>query len=217
MTQPYEKSIGLKTIYLTLVRRFVAIFAIFLPIALASYIITSKVMTKTFQSTTSLSRGGAISQPQYNIMTQTIKKNATTDKVAQALAIKHANGSPITSGEIYSGIGFGAYVANAVTINVTFQSSDQTIVKSVLDQLATTSVEALKELGNDYVNLTVSSPSAEPTKNSKENQYFLIGLVAGAVLALGMPFVYEIVADELYDKDDLTKLGIPAFEIKAVK
>ena len=218
MTQPYEKSIGLKTIYLTFVRRFIAIIAIFLPIVLASYIVTSKIIIKTYQSSAALAiSGNVIGAGAHSAIEGVIKSPSTSDKVASLLTIKHSDGSTISGSEILSGVACSIYTANENSLIITFQSNDQTIIKTVLNQLASTSVELLKESSTGYAGLSVYSTATEPVKNSKDNQYFLIGLAVGGILALGMPFIYEIVSDELYDKDDLTKLGIPAFEIKAVK
>ncbi|MBQ7243954.1 MAG: hypothetical protein IJS52_07090, partial [Bacilli bacterium] len=57
----YERQIGLRTIWLTILRRFVDAIVIFVPIALASFVVTQKVMTKSFTSSTTLTINGVIS------------------------------------------------------------------------------------------------------------------------------------------------------------
>ncbi len=44
---------------------------------------------------------------------------------------------------------------------------------------------------------------------------FLGLLLASAVVAIGIPFIYEIVANRVYDKDDIKELGSSAIEIRA--
>ena len=68
-----------------------------------------------------------------------------------------------------------------------------------------------------FAALTVDNPASAGVKNSKENRYFLIAAAAGLVVALAVPFVYEIIADEVYDAKDITDWGVPATLIDASK
>ena len=61
----YEKSICLKTIWLTIVRRFEYILLIFVPIALATLIVTRFVLKKTYQSTVTVSLNKTFSDTGY--------------------------------------------------------------------------------------------------------------------------------------------------------
>ena len=216
--QKYERTIGLKTIFLTLRRRFVAIIAIFIPIALASFLVTKKMIHPVYTSSVTISRGAAISQPQYNLIVQNFKATSTADKVVEALTITHEGGDAITSAEISSGLSFSTYVANAISVTLSFQSTDSSICQGVLDQVVATGIEVMQTVhATDYAALKATGSASSPTSDNKQRNYFLIGLAAGAVLALGMPFVYEIVADEVFDKGDLLDMGIPTFELKASK
>ena len=42
-------------------------------------------------------------------------------------------------------------------------------------------------------------------------------IAVDVVLALGFPFAYEIVSDEVYDKDDAERLGGNGFEITVLQ
>ncbi len=213
--QNYERVITLKTIYLTLVRRTEMILLFFLPLFLASYIVTNHVMAKTYTSSTVINNGGsAINQATYSAMGLALKTGSIFEKTEDALAdsgLKHSDGSAITVSEISSGLSFSTFVSNMVAFTVSFSSSDNTIVQSVLKEYSTVALESVSET---YPNLAIYSAATEATKTSSENKYFFVGVAASLVLALGIPFVFEILADEVFDADDIQMLGAPGFEIK---
>ena len=222
----YEKQIGLKTIYLTLARRFHIILLIFIPIALATFIVTNFMLTKTYQSTVTLNRGAVISAAQYQVIQNYVSDTSSDETKPGAIYttalnlktadVKHANGNEITVAEIKSGLSFATLATNSISVNFSFTSSDKSITEKVMDELAKNAVEYLKSDRNsskaEYTNLAASKATAA-SKNSSENKYLLIGLAAAVVLALGIPFVYEIVSDQVYDKDDITSFGADAFTL----
>ena len=218
--EKYEKNIGLKTVWLTIIRRFLVIFAVFLPIALATVVYTQFFITKTYQSSVSYYRSGGITSAQYPIIPSTIKSSETAQTVADNLksadpVIKHSNGSEITASEILNGLSITSSISSTTgTVSFTFQSSDKAICKVVLEEVANV---ALPTINATLSGTTISSHASEPTKNSKENTYLLIGLGAGLVLALGFAFVYEIISDEVYDKSDIESLGCGGFDFTASK
>lgn len=218
--EKYEKTIGLKTIWLTIVRRFLVIFAVFIPIALATVVYTQFFMTKTYQSSVTLYRAGSITAAQYPIIPSTVKSSETAQTVADKLktadpAIKHSNGSEITAAEILNGLSIASSISTTTgTVSFTFQSSDKAICKVVLEEVANV---VLPTINATLSGTTISSHASEPTKNSKENTYLLIGMAVGAVLALGFAFVYEIISDEVYDKADIDNLGCGGFEFTVSK
>lgn len=218
--EKYEKIIGLKTIWLMIIRRFLAIFAVFVPILLATIVYTQFFITKTYQSSISLYRSGAITVSQYPIIPSAIKSSETAQAVADKLktadpVIKHSNGSEITANEIISGISIASSIpATTGTVSFTFQSSDKAICKIVLEEVLNV---ALPTINETLPGTVISSHASEPAKNSKENTYLLIGMAVGAVIALGFAFVYEIISDEVYDKDDIEKLGCSGFEFTVSK
>ena len=65
--------------------------------------------------------------------------------------------------------------------------------------------------------MTISKAASSPSDVSGTNKYLIIGIAAGAVLALGLAFVDEIISDEVYDRRDVELLGSPSFEITASK
>lgn len=222
----YEKQIGLKTIYLTLARRFHIILLIFIPIALATFLVTNFMMTKTYQSSVTLNRNAVISAAQYQVIQNYVSDTSNDETKPGAIYttavnlkennVKHANGNEITVAEIKSGLSFATLATNSITVSYSFTSSDKSITQQVMNELTKNAVAYLKSDRNntkaEYANMSYSEASA-PTKNSSENKYLLIGLALGAVLALGVPFVYEIVSDQVYDKDDIIALGGDAFTL----
>ena len=216
--EKYEKSIGLKTVYLTLVRRFHIILLLFVPIALGSFIVTNLIMKKTYQSTSTIAKASAFTAAHYQNAQLTIKNETNLTKVVENLknnGTTHSNGSVITINEINSGLSFSAFSSSnqSVSLSLFFQSNDSKIVQPVLSELTIVSVDALK-IQKDFETTYITKEASKAVKNSKENKYFLIALAAGAVISLGIPFVYEIISDELYDADDVKALGCDAFELK---
>ena len=217
----YEKTIGLKSIWLTFVRRFKVILFVFVPISLVTIIFTQCFIKKSYQSSTTLYRASLITPAQYPIVYSSIKSYDTAQKVADKLAssspvVTHSNGKPITSSEIYNGVSVVSSITSTVgTVTFTFQSSDSTICQGVLEEVANVAIANIDNaaLGGT----TILNPASSPTKNSKENTYMLIGLAAGFVLSLVFAFVDEVVSDEVYDKEDVEYLGSSAFEIATPK
>ena len=221
----YEKTIGLKTIYLTLARRLHIVVLIFLPLALASFIVTQFVLTKTYQSTVSMGRGGTnvITTAQHTVM-QSYIKDATVNEedptksgaLAKAVEKLKAENITITTSEINAGLSFATMANNSASFSFSFTSKKQAIVQPVLKAVSEAAVENLSTT-KDYATSTIVSAASAAKKNSKENTYLLIALAGSAVLALGVPFVYEIIADEVYDKEDIESLGCESFTLTVSK
>lgn len=222
----YEKTINLKTIWETIVRRWHIFFMIFIPVALISYIVTDKMLTKTYISTISVSRGAINTTTHYSVIKSYFSDTSsnedspgavfTTAKNLKEMGITHQDGSEITINEISSGLSFESYKSDSLNMSVSLQTLDGTINKKVLDELARVTIINLKARNSDYANMyIVGNGASTPVKNSKERTYFLISLAAGFVVAFGIPFVDEIVSDEVYDKYDIESLGCSAFEVKA--
>ncbi len=213
----YERSISLKTIYLTLTRRTELILLLFLPLFLASYIVTNHVMTKSYASASTISNNNnaAIAQTTYNSMQMSFKSSEIFETVETNLAkagTKHANGTAITASEVQKSISFSAYASSMVSFTVTFATKDSTIAQKALAEYVNV---ALETNATAYPNLKVYSPAGEAYKTSKENQYFLIGTAASLVVALVIPFIIEIVGDEVFDAKDVRLFGCEASEIRA--
>ena len=222
----YVKVIGFKTIYLTLVRRFHIILMIFIPFTLASFIVTNFVFKKTYQSTVTVASNAAIATADYQVLQTYVKQVGTTDKPGtlntvvsnlEEKGIKHANGNKITIDEISSGISFNALTSSTIFVSFTFQTTEQAIAKPVLDEVAKVAVDNFKASASKYSSFYVSGEATNGVKNSKETTYFLIALAVGFVVACAVPFVYEIIADEVYDKEDVEMLGSESFELKVSK
>ena len=239
--EPYERSISLKTIWLTIIRRWVGIVLIFAPIALASYIVTQKIMTKTYSSSIDLNNTAVVTTPQHSILASAIKDKslsytvtipaeeeggeATTETVyvfpeaARLLAaegIKNSNGKAITPEEIISGYSILGLASNSLKVTLSFTSKDNAIPKLILDTATPLIYKAAEPRITGTKAFVVSEASAV-AKISKENTYLFIGLAAGFIVACALPFIDEIVSDEVYDAKDVRMLGCDGFEIKANK
>lgn len=223
----YEKIIGLKTIWTTILRKWHIFFIVFIPIASISFMVTHLMLKKTYISTVIVSRvKGTINSSQYSVIQSYVLDTSSEKGKEGAIYItvnnlkeeefKHKNGSEITADEIKSGISFATLASNSTTVSFSFQSTDNSITQKVLDELTTASVANLKATaGGEFSEMQIMGSASAATKNSKENTYFLIALAVGAVIGFGIPFADEIVSDEVYDKYDIESLGCSAFEVKA--
>lgn len=219
--EQYERTIGLRTIYITLLRRLEWVFLIFVPIAIGSFAISNLAVTKTFQSSISISNmSTAFTTTTWPIFENYARKVETMNAIVANLeekAVKFSNGSKITANDITKGIAFTKITTNTNPVTITFSTTDSKVAGSILSEVAKVTINVLAEAKvSNLTNLSAGTPSS-PTKTSKENTYFLIGMAAGLVLGFAVPFVWEIIADQVYDAKDITLLGAEGFELKAAK
>ena len=225
MDNKYEKQIGLKTIYLTFVRRWMYMLIIFVPVVAAAYIYTQKIMKDTYSSIAVISKNAVFDQTRYNDMKSNI--NSSYESTVTALGeagVKHSNGNPITINDL-AAVSVDSFVANKYTVTLSMSSSESGITQPILTELAKQAVEKCYNHDAEGNRTTAKSnfegtqlnggKASAATPSGKAKKYFIIGAAAGAVLALGLPFIYEITSDEVYEASDLTSYGIPAFDIKA--
>ena len=212
--QKYERVIGLKTIYMTLLRRTEAILVLFFAFALASFIVTNFFIPKEYTSTAVYTNNAAITQPVYTLMQNEIKSDLAMEAVITNLKtakVTHENGKEITKSDVTKGLSFSGFASNMVSFRVSFKSAEQGVTKYVLNEISTVSKDVLAA---KYPNLKPGEAS-EAAKTSKENTYLLIGVVASLVVALAVPFICEIVNYQVYQKSDIEDFGAEAFEIRA--
>lgn len=194
------------------------ILLIFIPLFLASYLVPTRVLKKEYTSTAVIENNAAIAQATYSLITNRFKADAIYESVAENLAAEgekklvHENGKPITASEISSGLSLSAYASNMVNFTISFKSNDSTIVQGVLAEYTSVALEVTHEA---YPNLKLSREASKGAKTSNENKYFLIGAAASLVLACGIPFVYEIIADQVFDDKDIKVFGLEGFELRA--
>lgn len=231
----YERTISLKTIWLTITKRWLSIVLIFAPIALATLIVTQGIMQKSYSSSSSLSINAVVNTTQHAVVKSSVADSSLTYTIPmedggsqvifayreaetklEAAGTKHANGSKITASEIFSGMGVNALATNATDIVITFTSSDSSITAKVLDEIGPMIVSAVKQKGVGLDGMVYNAASAAK-KVSKETTYMLIGFAAGFVVACVLPFIDEILSDEVHDGKDIASLGGDSFEIKASK
>ena len=131
--------------------------------------------------------------------------------------MKFSNVSKITTADINKGIAFTAITTNTNPVTIAFNTTDSKVASPILTEVAEVTVQILKDANVASLNNLTVGTASSPTKTSKENTYFFIGMAAGLVLALAVPFVWEIAADKVYDAKDITLLGCDGFELKATK
>ena len=215
--EKYERTIGLKTIWLTIIRRWKIILVIFIPTALASLVVTQFIIKKTYQSSATFLNNADLKSGHASIqhkMQKTDSENTIINKTVTNLASAE---KPITisSADLLNGLSFTAYsTSSPYVFTFSFKSTNKSIVQPVVTEL---SKVALADLKADYANLDISSPASAPKDVSNGKKYLLIGLAAGAVLGLGIAFVDEIISDEVYDEDEILSLGSSSFGLIVTK
>ena len=100
----YEKTIGLKTIWLTLIRRFEYILFVFIPIALTTLIVTQVVLTKTYQSSVTVSLNTTFTTPNFEVFKTYGTSQEVLDSTVEKLQAEKGIG--ISASDISSGLSF---------------------------------------------------------------------------------------------------------------
>lgn len=212
----YEKTIGLKTIWLTLIRRFEYILFVFIPIALTTLIVTQVVLTKTYKSSVTVSLNTTFSTANFEVF----KTYGTNQEVLNSTVekLQAEKGIGISASDISSGLSFTTPASNSPSGSFAFQSTNKALVQPVMEIYSSTLVSYAKTKDEGkFSSMNITSEASAPVKNSSENKYMLIGLAAGLVVALGIAFIDEIFSDEVYDKKDVELLGCEAFELSVSK
>lgn len=203
----YEKSIGLKTIWLTIIRRFKIILLFFIPIVLVSFLGTKKVFKTSYQASMSIKMGGAtISQDNHGKLMNFVTSDDTKAKVSENLAKKE---NPINIEASAINLSYTTWKSGITSISVSFKSSNKTVATEVMKELKTYVSDPANYA--DAAKYQFNEPSTQTI--SKQKKYFLILAVLGAVVSFGLAFYDEISSDEVYDAKDVKAFGGDAFEI----
>ena len=205
----YEKSIGLKTIWLTIVRRFKIVFLFFIPILAVAFIYTQKMMKPTYSSTVTITKNSTITNDNYNKLVAYAISNEVKTNVVSALEAegkKHKNGNAIVESDINPS--FATYVSNKVSTSFTISSSDGSVTEDIANAVKNYIAENFSEKTSySFGNASKADPGNKSTK------YFIIITFVGVIIGLGLGFVDEITSDEVYDAKDVETLGLASFEI----
>lgn len=212
--EKYERTIGLKTIWLTFVRRWKILLIIFVPATIVTLLVTQLFIPKQYQSSATLSNTSNLNAGTHSAVQNQIKKETTLNKTSQYLQTDYS--ISLSNDKILNGLSFVAFSSTSPTIvSFSYTSGNKSVVKPVMESLKKATLE---ELANtDYKNMFFSSSPSEPKRSDKVKTYLLIGLAASLVLGLGIAFVDEIVSDEVYDEDEIELLGSPSYGLIASK
>ena len=206
--EKYEKTIGLKTVWLTFVRRWKIMLTIFIPSALVTLVISLFFVPKQYQSSAIYLNNATSSANTYSGIQYQIQKQETLEKTIKSLEENYS--LTITIDTIANGLSFTAYNSSSPGIvKFSFTSKTLSIVKPVVETLSTVALDELKTNGFDKV--VISSSASNPVSVGKGKTYLLIGITASAILGLGIAFIDEIISDEIYDEDDVLLLGSSSY------
>ncbi len=209
----YEKAVGLKTIWLTIIRRWKIILCVFIPAAILTVFITQLFIPKQYQSTATFLNDAKLNTTTFNDVQLEVKKEKTINKTIQYLQDDYS--ISLTENDILNGLSFPSFNSNdAYVFKFSFTSKKRNIVKPVTQALSDATLETLTS--TDFKHMKRTSVS-DVASIGKDKQYLLIGLVASAILGLGIAFVDELVSDEVYDEDDLALLGSSSYGLIVTK
>lgn len=219
----YTRNINLKTIYLTFTRRFLFIVLIFIPIGLVSFLSIYFGTSRTFESSSVVQKNAVFQDSHYQTFKSIVTSEDTALEVEKNLSdtnVFHSNSDKITADEIRKGISLSPYdfSPQSISVTISFQSNDKIIIQKVLDEITSLSVnKALEKNETSFAGLITSSVATSPVDISNTKKFYLIAIVTDTLLALGIPFIWEVVSDEVYDKEDVESLGCEGFTLNLTK
>lgn len=209
----YEREIGLKTLGLTFKKRWLAMLLILVPIVGASFIVTNKMFDNKFQSTSSIERPKIFDASTHAKLAMYVKSNEVIQKTFDSLSAK----TVYTATDIQNSITTPTYNSSATSYYfvITFTNKVNSNMKVVLSKLTEAVVEvALEKDPKTFEGIKINQDASTPKNIANNNKYFYIFSAIGVILAIAVPFIFEITSDEVYDKKDIKKLGSKGFELK---
>lgn len=202
----YEKNIGLRTMWLTFIRRFKIILLFFIPILLVSFLGTKKVFKTSYQSNMTVTTGGVINLENHTNLVNFVTKTETKEKVSSALSKK---ATPIIIEPSAIAFSITSWKNNLTSMSISFKSNNNTIATEVMNEL--------KTYISDPENFQYATRYQfnEPTSSTinKQKKYFLILAFLGAMISVGLAFYDEVSSDEVYDVKDVKLMGLDGFEL----
>ncbi|MBO6280352.1 MAG: hypothetical protein J6M95_02090 [Bacilli bacterium] len=216
-TFKYEKSIGLKTIWLTFVRRWKSILLILIPLAAISFAAVKILIKPTYSSTVSITKNAAaaLSAADHNNIVACYNDNEVIAATVELLATDEYK-ITVDASFIKSGLSAATFATNEAAVKITFTSKAKTDTQKILNALSVKAIEKIKTGTYSLPNAKAGEASATK-ESSNAKKYLLIALAASVVVALAIPFIDEIISDEVYDKKDIEFLGCEGFEIDVSK
>ena len=214
----YEKTIGLKKILKTLIRRWKVFLIVFIPISLTATIYSQLFVKKKYSSSVTMMNDSFFNQNQYNEICYQVLSDETITETIDRLT----NGDqPIIIDKLHlkEGISIAEYDITQRTIfTFSYSSSERNAVLPVLSVLAEVALNNIKS--NVFSNMDYESPVSHFTnvkKTSMDTAYLTLGLLSAFVLGCSVAFLCEVFSDEIFDKDDIETYGHSAFDLNTKK
>ena len=216
-TLKYEKRFGLKTIWLTFVRRWKLILLILIPLAGISFGAIKILIKPTYQSSTSVTKNtaAALSQADHNNIAACYTDSEVLAATVELLATDEYK-ITIAASTIRNGLSVATFKSGEASVDITFGSKTKMDSQKILSALNVKAIEKIKTGPYSLANAKASD-ATKTSEVSSAKKYLLIALAASLVVALAIPFIDEIISDEVYDKKDIEYIGCEGFEIDASK
>lgn len=213
----YEKSITLKSAWLTLIREYDVILLIFIPIILVSFVTTQVIMKKHYYSEATYYRYEGFDNTSYASVKQSVGDDqlpSIVNELAEA-GVKHSNNNPITASELSSGITFNGFESGGY-LTFSFVTTERAIAEPTMTVVLQHSYNYLKNYDR-FKGLSIAKQAQPAKRDGKNMKYFLIISAAGLGVALVAAFVYEVINDRVYNVADMEAFECAAIEVKVPK
>ena len=120
----------------------------------------------------------------------------------------------LSDAEIKAGMTFSSLNTSSTSVSITYTHKNSSYTVAVANALAKAVVD---NMAGKLPGVKVTSEATGNSETSGWKKYLLIALAADFVLACGLPFIDEIISDEVYDKKDIEALGCEGFELSVSK
>ena len=142
----YEKKVGLKTVWMTIVRRWKIISLIFVPAVLITFLITQVFIPENYQSNATLLNDTNLTSASHDAIRSKIQNETILGKASQYLEANYS--ISLTSSNILNGLSFTPFnSSNAGIVKFSYSSKTKSLVKPVVESVSNVAVEELKASG----------------------------------------------------------------------
>lgn len=210
----YSRKIDFKVIKTTLKRRWRFILIVFAPFLLFGVLYSQLAISKIYQSKVVFANYSYLTEEQYDKACIQITKK---ENIFATIDFLKNEDKPISISfdELASGISIAPYSLSwKEFITISFNNSGKDYVQHILSAFSEISLTELKN--NGFANTIVYSLPTKPEKISDDTRFLIWSLLIGVVSSFLFGLIKEIACDEVFDSEDVNKLGCEGFEIKVL-
>lgn len=216
--EKYAKTVSIKTIKLSFLKRWKFMVCFFSVITISSLIIVFAATRKSYTSTATLSKNWAFTSETYNIITKGINDDIleNIEKSTKENNIKYSSGKDISLSDLKKGISFSALNTGSNLLAVAYTSQDSSITVFIVNEMANCIVESYMNFAN-MNGLKIYDKATSFSTNDNRGKIIALVMIFNIVSSFSIPFIYEIYDDKVHDKEDVQLMGGVGFELLVKK